>query len=191
MPAITAFLTWLGFMAILHYYAPYGNKIAIPLANKFSEPMEFVKAIEVFDKQSVIQPFNASLNGLGRIDLQIVTWGNRFRPNDVTWQLAEVKNENTKVIQREGKFPASKVKDWKFLTLKFEPIIGSACKHYELSFLAPRTPQNQSIGFPMFKVLDSVPFENLTLIVSENSRKRASSPQSSLAAYFSYYDKFN
>ncbi len=191
IPAITAFLTWLGFMAILNYYAPYGKEIVIPLTNKFSEPMELVKATEVFDNQSVIQPFNASLNGLGRIDLQMVTFGDRSRPNDITWQLNEVKNDGTEVIQREGKFPASKVKDWGFLTLKFAPIIDSACKHYELSFFASRTPQNQSIGFPMFKVLDSVEPDNRTLIVSENARQRASSSQSSLVGSFSYYDKFN
>ena len=71
IPILITFLTYLGFMAILQYYAPYGNGIVIPLINKFSESKEF-KAIAIYDNHSVIQPFKASLNGLGRIDLQML-----------------------------------------------------------------------------------------------------------------------
>lgn len=149
-PIIIVFLTWQGFNIILHYYAPYGSSITIPSA-KLVQPLEVVTALEVYDKQSVVQPFTAQFNGLGRIDLQVVTWSDRPRPHDVLWQLSEVKDDNSKIIEREGSFKANSVKDWGQLFVKFKPVNDSKCKNYELSFSAPKTDQSESMGFPFFK----------------------------------------
>lgn len=188
-PIIIVFLTWQGFNIILHYYAPYGSSITIPSA-KLVQPLEMVTALEVYDKQSVVQPFTAQFNGLGRIDLQVVTWGDRPRPHDVLWKLNEVKNDGSKIVQRDGNFKANSVKDWNFLILKFNPITDSNCKKYEISFSAPNTNQSESIGFPLFKTEPSLLTVSSPVVESKASPNPLIYSTGKFSFIVNYYDQY-
>jgi hypothetical protein len=190
MPVVIAILTWLSFNVILHYYAPYGRAIAFPVA-KLREPFELVTPVEVWDGTKVTQPFDGTVNGLGRIDFQVVAWGDRHRPHDVFWQLSEIGNDGTKILKRNGSFHASSVKDWEFVTLQFKPIVDSACRRYEISFFTFGTPQHESMGFPIFKIQQLPPLEAMPKIISGNSKDIKMYSEGSLRGLIYYfYERF-
>lgn len=190
MPVVIALLTWLCFNAILYYYAPYGSAIAFPIA-KLREKLEVVATVEVWDETKVIQPFIATLNGLERIDFQVVTWGDRPRSHNVFWQLNEIGDDRQKAIKRHGSFQASSIKDWGFVHLEFKPILDSACKSYEVLFSAPGTPQPESIGFPIFKAQDTLVPEARPIILSEPLQKSKAHLQGYLrGSLFFFYRNF-
>lgn len=190
IPAVVIILTWLGFNAILHYYAPYGRFITLPVT-KLGEPINLVTAVEVWDETSLTQPFVAAANGLARLDFQVATWGDRPRPHNVFWQLSEIGNDGTKIFKRNGKFRAINVEDWEFVSLKFQPIADSTCKHYEVSFSAPGTPQAESIGFPIFKTQEPPSPEAMSRIILGTLKDTEVDLQGSLRGSNSYfYEKF-
>lgn len=185
---IIGLLTLLGFSAIFHGYAPNGIAATVPLA-KLVEPVSLVTAIEVWDKSNLTQPFIAKFNGLGRIDVQVVTWGDRSRPHDVLWQLSEISNDGRKVLKRQGSFRARDAEDWKFISLQFQPLPDSACKHYELSFSAAATPRAESIGLPIYKTQRAPLPEKLYGITSNVFQQRAYSPGAVNGSLFYFYHK--
>lgn len=150
LPVVIVMLTWLGFNGIFHYYAPYGRAVTFPVAN-LDEPLDRVTAVEVWDQTNVIQPFVAEINGLGRIDFQIFAWRNQSHSHAVFWHLSEIGNDGTKILKRNGSFPANRVKDRESVSLKFQPIVDSACKRYEVLFSTAGTPQSESMSFPIYK----------------------------------------
>lgn len=190
IPIVIVMLTWLGFNAIFYYYAPYGRFIISPL-NKLSEPLNLVIPVEVWDETNVIQPFVAEANGLEEIDLQVVTWGDRDRPHNVFWHLNEIGKSGTKILKLDGKFRATKAKDWEFVKLKFKPIVNSKCKLYEVVFSAPGTPQSQSIGFPIYKTQEPPIAERMSKILSGTLKDTAIYSQGTLRGSGHYfYEKF-
>jgi hypothetical protein len=169
LTAIITLLTVLGFNIIFYYYAPNGRHATFPIA-KLSESPTFVTASEIWDRVKIQQPFIATTNGLAGIDVQAVTFFNRKRPYDVFWQLNELTNNQEKILKRQGRFHANDVDDWDFISLKFEPLVDSSCKQYEISFSAAGTPQGESLGFPIFKTNDATSprsFPKITSVLLE------------------------
>ncbi|MBD1878301.1 hypothetical protein NC997_06430 [Trichocoleus sp. DQ-A2] len=191
--AIIGLLTLLGFNAIFQYYAPNGIAATLPLA-RLSEPFALVTAIELWDKSNLTQPFVAELNGLGRIDIQVVTWLERPRQNDVFWQLSEIGDDGKKILKRKGSFHARDAKDWRFVSLKFQPLPESACKHYEISFSAAGTSQPESIGLPIYKTQEAplpeeMPRITSTVFKQTNLNQTVYSPGAISASLSYFYHK--
>jgi hypothetical protein len=190
LPVVIVILTWLGFHAIFQYYAPYGRAVTFPVAN-LGEPLERVTAVEVWDRKTVIQPFVAEINGLGRIDLQTVAWGDQPRLHNVFWHLSEIGNDGTKILKRNGNFPANSLKDREFVSLKFQPIVDSACKRYEVSFSTAGTPQSKSMSFPIYKTQAHLIPEVMPRIDSGDLKEIQTYPQGALKGLIYYfYERF-
>jgi len=84
----------------------------------------------------------------------MVTWHNRQKPHVISWKLYELRG-NDKVLQREGVFDSTSVKDWANNSINFTPIENSMDKKYELVFTAPsQLKRKESVGFPLYEVSD-------------------------------------
>ncbi len=190
LPVVIVMLTWLGFNGIFHYYAPYGRAVTFPVAN-LDEPLDRVTAVEVWDQTNVIQPFVAEINGLGRIDFQIFAWRNQSHSHAVFWHLSEIGNDGTKILKRNGSFPANRVKDRESVSLKFQPIVDSACKRYEVLFSTAGTPQSESMSFPIYKTQARLIPEVMFRSDLGNLKEVQTYPQGALKGLIYYfYERF-
>jgi hypothetical protein len=170
-PVILVLLTILAFHAIFHYYAPNGRELAVPIA-KLNNPPTLVTPVEVWTHSTVTQPIVSAENGLAKLRFQTVTFSDRHRPHDVLWKIHEILEDGSKIEKRSGRFSADKAKDWQFITLNFKPIADSICKHYEVSFSAPGTPQLESMGFPVYKTTDTASAQLQTRITMPNKNEQ-------------------
>ena len=148
-----ALLTALSYLAIRKHYLPHGQGLRFPAA-RLIYPVGTPAALAPIWKQSDFSEcFYARADGLATIQLEVYGY-DHDRPHRVNWTLEDLDYSGNTWVVRSGSFPATQMRNYGFIRLRFDPLKESAGRLYRLTLKAPDTEFREAGAVTLFPGAD-------------------------------------
>jgi hypothetical protein len=149
---IVVVATVAGFRTVEAFARPEFARQVVTRADTVAPVGRFITPIPLAEGMVVRQNFEVDRDGLSGIRVQAVTWGATPDPQECTWSLLEVGRDGaTRRVVRRGTVDPTRLTDWSFIEIAFEPIADSGGGRYALKFTAGPGRPARLVGLPLFE----------------------------------------